>query len=124
MADLLVVDDEKNIVELVSFLLEKEGHKVKTALDGQACLNLLAGYRPDLIVLDVMLPIMDGYTVCTKLAAEEATRNIPILILTAKGQMRDVFALATNVAGYMEKPFEPSSLVAKVNEILASRPAK
>jgi DNA-binding response OmpR family regulator len=121
MANILVVDDERNVVELVAFLLEKEGHQVRTVGDGQACLDAVAADKPDLIVLDVMLPILDGYTVCTRLAEDDVTRSIPIIMLTAKGQMRDVFTMSSNVAAYLDKPFDPSDLRARVMKALSHK---
>lgn len=119
MANILAVDDDKDVLELVSFLLEKDGHKVTQARDGQSCLDHVNLERPDLIVLDVMMPVMDGYTVFTRLAENDDTRDIPILMLTAKGQMRDVFQMSSNVKGYVEKPFEPDTLREKVKTILS-----
>lgn len=121
MANILVADDEKSVIELVAFLLEKDGHKVRTAGDGQNAMDQVMMERPDLIVMDVMMPVLDGYTLCTRLAADESTRDIPVLILTAKGQMKDVFLLSTNVAAYLEKPFDPNHLRAEIAKILAAR---
>ena len=123
MARILVVDDEHNITELLTFILQKEGHTVVAAFDGQGCLDSLAEARPDLIILDVMLPGLDGYSVCTRLAEDDATRDIPVLILTGKDKMRDVFALSPNVVGYFDKPIEPVEFVARVGKIVAGRNA-
>ncbi len=118
MAKILVCDDEKDVVELISFLLEKDGYAVVTAKNGREALEVVAKEIPDLILLDVMMPEMDGYTVQTRLQEDPKTKNIPIIILTAKGQMRDVFAMSSNVAAYMEKPFDPKSLRQKIQESL------
>ncbi len=118
MAKILVVDDEKNVADLISFLLEKDGHSVRSAGDGEACLAAVAAEKPDLIVLDVMMPVMDGYTVSARLLENEDTRHIPLLILTAKGQMRDAFEMASNVAEYVEKPFDPAGLRERIKKIL------
>jgi len=132
MATILVVDDEKDVVGLVKFMLEKEGHKVVEAYNGKEALikvglepaeNNTAPIRPDLIILDIMMPIMDGYTVNTRLQQNELTRSIPVLVLTAKGQMRDLFEIAPNVAAYIEKPFDPKSLRERIREILAKNQA-
>src|SRR5437660_12472473 len=104
MSKILVVDDEKDVVEMLKYLLVKEGHSVLEAFDGHRGLELAKTERPELIVLDVMMPKMDGYTMNTRLLEDDATRNIPVLVLTAKGQMRDAFQPSPNVRCYMEKP--------------------
>lgn len=119
MAKILVCDDEKDVVELISFLLEKDGYDVITAKNGREALEVVAKNIPDLILLDVMMPEMDGYTVQTRLQEDPNTKSIPIIILTAKGQMRDVFAMSSNVVAYMEKPFDPKSLRQKIQESLS-----
>jgi len=124
LTKVLVTDDEKNVVELIGFLLQKDGYDVVTAFDGKACLDKVQSEKPDLIILDIMMPIMDGYTVFTKLAENDETRKIPIIILTAKGQMKDMFAMSSNIAAYMDKPFDPMEIRSKVREILDSRKKK
>jgi CheY-like chemotaxis protein len=74
---------------------------------------------PELILLDVMMPEMDGYTVQTQLLEDSNTKGIPIIILTAKGQLRDVFAMSANVKAYIEKPFDPKTLRQKISESLS-----
>src|ERR1035441_1235230 len=98
MARVLVVDDERDVVELVKFLLERDGHQVIEAFNGREALEKAYAELPDLIILDIMMPEMDGYTVNARLTETESTRRIPVIILTAKGQMRDVFEMASNVA--------------------------
>ena len=117
MAKILVVDDEKDVVTLIKFILEKDGHKVLETYNGAQALEIIGVDPhkpdqdiPDLIILDVMMPIMDGYTTVTRLREYPETRAIPILVLTAKGQMREIFELAPNVAAYIEKPFDPKNL--------------
>jgi two-component system alkaline phosphatase synthesis response regulator PhoP len=121
MAKLLVVDDEKDIVELLTFLLQKDGHHIIHAFNGIEALKLVAVEIPDLIILDIMMPEMDGYAVYSKLSENPITRSIPILILTARAKMRDLFEVAPNVASYVEKPFDPEFLRGKVLEILAKK---
>ncbi len=121
MAKILVVDDEKDVVELLSFLLKKDGYTVITANNGRVALEMVPKEMPDLILLDVMMPEMDGYTVQTQLLENPQTKNIPIIILTAKGQLRDVFAMSANVAAYIEKPFDPKTLRGKIQESLAKK---
>jgi two-component system alkaline phosphatase synthesis response regulator PhoP len=118
VAKILVVDDEKDVVELLKFLLEKDGHQVSTAYNGREALESVKAAKPELILLDVMMPEMDGYTVQTNLLNNADTRNIPIIVLTAKGQLKDVFAMSTNVKAYMEKPFDPKALRIKIKESL------
>ena len=124
---ILVVDDEPEIVTLLRFVLEKDGYDVTEAGNGQAALdrmgvggNSAPAYRPDLIILDIMMPIMDGYTLNMKLQGNPATSSIPILVLTAKGQkMRDLFEMAPNVAAYVQKPFDPKMLRELIAGIVA-----
>lgn len=118
MSKILVVDDEKDVVELVTFLLEKDGYSVVTANNGREALEKVPQENPDLILLDVMMPEIDGYTVQTQLLENPVTKDIPIIILTAKGQLKDVFAMSSNVTAYIEKPFDPKSLRAKIQEAL------
>jgi len=124
MARVLVVDDERDVVELVKFLLERDGHKVIEAFNGREALEKAYAELPDLIILDIMMPEMDGYTVNARLTETESTRRIPVIILTAKGQMRDVFEMASNVAFYMEKPFDPKHLREKIQEVLSKAASK
>ena len=124
MARVLVVDDEKDVVELVKFLLERDGHQVLEAFIGREALEVAFAQHPELIILDIMMPEMDGYTVNARLTENESTRRIPVIILTAKGQMRDVFEMASNVAFYMEKPFDPKHLREKIQEVLNKAASK
>jgi two-component system, OmpR family, alkaline phosphatase synthesis response regulator PhoP len=119
VSKILVVDDEKDVVELIKFLLEKDGHLVLTAYNGREALTVIEKDTPQLILLDVMMPEMDGYTVQTELLQNPKTKNIPIIILTAKGHLKDVFSLAANVKATMEKPFDPKALRQKIKESLS-----
>jgi len=129
MASILVVDDEPEIVTLLSFVLEQDGHAVSSAGHGVDALEKLGvepakpeRTLPDLIVLDIMMPVMDGYQLNMRLQTEARTKNIPILVLTAKGQkMRDLFEMAPNVAAYVQKPFDPKMLRELISGILTSR---
>lgn len=127
MAHILIVDDERDVVTLLQFLLEKDGHRISVAYNGQEALEKLGVVPkaevelPDLIVLDVMMPVMDGYTVSAKLAEDPEARLVPVLVLTAKGEMRDLFQLAPNVAAYIEKPFDPKKLRELIAGMLAPR---
>lgn len=121
MASILVVDDEKDIVELLTFLLQKDGHQVIPAYNGKEALEAVELKSPDLIILDIMMPEMDGYEVHARLSQNQITRSIPIIILTAKAKMRDLFEVAANIVAYVEKPFDPKSLREKVREALDSK---
>ena len=117
MAHIMIVDDERDVATLIRFLLEKDGHTVTEAHNGTEALEKLGvdppsaeGVAPNLIILDVMMPVMDGYTVCTRLAGDPKTSAIPVLVLTAKGATRDLFAHSPNVASHIEKPFDPKHL--------------
>jgi len=128
MAHIMIVDDERDVVTLVKFLLERDGHTVTAAYDGAEALAKLgvepanpAAPVPDLIVLDVMMPIIDGFTVSARLAGQERTQAIPLIILTAKGEMRELFQAAANVACYLEKPFDPKALRERITEILTRK---
>ncbi|MBI4386711.1 MAG: response regulator [Elusimicrobia bacterium] len=131
MATILVVDDEAEIVTLLRFVLERDGHTILEASNGQVALErlgvdppMLDVALPDLIILDIMMPIMDGYALNNRLQKEDRTKSIPILVLTAKGQrMRDLFELAPNVAAYVQKPFDPKMLRELITGILAAKKA-
>lgn len=117
MPHIMIIDDERDVVTLISYLLQKDGHRVTEAFHGVEALEILGVDPiktvveiPDLIILDVMMPVMDGYTVCTRLAGDPKTRSVPILILTAKGATKDLFSLSPNVAAHIDKPFDPKAL--------------
>jgi CheY-like chemotaxis protein len=128
MAHIMIIDDERDVVTLIKFLLEKDGHKVTEAYQGAEALAKLGiapkadgADIPDLIILDVLMPVMDGYTVCSRLAGEAKTRAVPVLILTAKGATKDLFTLSPNVAAHIEKPFDPKQLRELVTGMLTKR---
>ena len=128
MAHIMIVDDERDVVTLLKFLLEKDGHKITVAYNGAEALEKLgvepteiAAELPDAIVLDVMMPIMDGFTLSAKLSENQKTLSIPLIILTAKGEMRDLFNLSANVAIYVEKPFDPKNLRELIAGVLAKK---
>ena len=126
MARIMVVDDERDVVTLIKFLLEKEGHAITEAFNGAEALELLGldpvkpdVQRPELVVLDIMMPIVDGYTVCQRMQQDPRCRRIPIVILTARGQMKELFSGTPNIADYLEKPFDPKMLRERIAAILA-----
>ena len=113
---ILVVDDEKNIVQLARLYLNKEGFRVEAAYDGAQALEKAKILRPDLIILDIMMPEMDGLSVCKEL---RKTSNVPIIILTARGDDVDrIVGLELGADDYVTKPFNPRELVARVKAVL------
>jgi len=115
MPKILVVDDEKHIVELIRFNLSKEGWIVESALDGFTALDEAILGHPDIIVLDVMLPEMDGLEVCRRLKANEDTSHIPVIMLSAKSEELDkILGLEIGADDYMTKPFSPREMVARI----------
>ena len=116
---ILIVDDEKNIVEAVRYALEKEGFRTVVAHDGARGLELARREVPDLVLLDWMLPELDGLEVCRLLKRDEATRSIPILMLTVKsGETDKVLGLELGADDYVTKPFSPRELVARIKALL------
>lgn len=115
MNKIMIIDDEKDVLFLLKVLIEKEGYQAIQASNGLEAYNKLTDtsnpVKPDVIVLDIMMPEMDGYTFQTKLQQIEELRNIPIIILTAKGQTKDLFEMASNVYSFVEKPFDPKNLL-------------
>jgi len=115
----LIADDEPNIVTSLEFLLEHNGYDVRVAHDGQEVLDRLPEYRPDLILLDVMMPVRNGFEICQTIRANPEWQDMKIVMLTAKG--RDIEAtkgLALGADAYVTKPFSTKDLVEKVKELL------
>ncbi len=113
---ILVVDDEKNIVQLARLYLNNEGFRVEAAYDGAQALEKAKTLRPDLVILDIMMPEMDGLSVCKEL---RKTSNVPVIILTARGDDVDrVVGLELGADDYVTKPFNPRELVARVKAVL------
>ncbi len=116
---ILIVEDEKDILHLVKHYLEKEGYRVSTAATGAEGLKLAKSDHPDLLVLDLMLPGMDGLEVCKRLRADQPTAILPIIMLTAKAEESDtVIGLELGADDYVTKPFSPKALVARVKALL------
>lgn len=115
---ILVIDDEKNIRELIEFNLEEEGYKVFLARDGKEGLEKITQYNIDLIILDLMLPEVDGLSVCRQIRGKKNTKNIPIIMLTAKGEEVDrILGLEMGADDYITKPFSPRELLARIKAI-------
>jgi two-component system alkaline phosphatase synthesis response regulator PhoP len=116
---ILVVDDEIYIVHILDFSLGMEGYEVVTALDGEQAVERALAEKPDLIVLDIMMPKLDGYETCRILKREEATRDIPVILLSAKGRNIDQkIGFEVGADDYITKPFSPRKLVERINTIL------
>ena len=116
---ILVVDDEIYIVHILDFSLGMEGYEVLTALDGEQALEKARAERPDLIVLDIMMPKLDGYETCKRLKADDATKAIPVILLSAKGRNVDQkVGFEVGADDYITKPFSPRKLVERINAIL------
>jgi len=109
---ILVVDDERHIVRLIQVNLERAGYQVLTAFDGKEGLKKVSSEKPDLVVLDVMMPYLDGFEVLKRMKADSAMKDIPVIMLTAKAQDADVFrGWASGVDMYLTKPFNPMELL-------------
>lgn len=118
---ILAVDDERHIVRLVQVNLERAGYEVVTAFDGKDALEKVASEQPDLVVLDVMMPYMDGFEVLQNLRKNPSTRDLPVIMLTAKAQDADVFrGWQSGVDCYLTKPFNPMELISFVKRIFKS----
>ena len=118
---ILAVDDERHIVRLVEANLQRAGYQVVTAYDGREALEKVKAEEPDLIVLDVMMPYMDGFEVLKNLKADPVTAEIPVIMLTAKAQDADVFrGWQSGVDCYLTKPFNPMELLTFVKRIFDS----
>lgn len=116
---LLLIDDDPNLILLVKDYLEFRGYNVDTAENGREALELLDNLVPDMIICDIMMPEMDGYTLVKHIRQEPVTNRIPVLFLSAKGQSQDrVKGLNEGADVYMSKPFEPEELVAQVESSL------
>ncbi len=116
----LIVDDEPNILISVEYLMKREGFEVSVARDGQEALVRVRADRPDLVVLDVMMPKLDGFQVCERLRADPELAGLRILMLTAKGRAVEMKkGMAVGADDYMPKPFSTRELVERVKELLA-----
>ena len=116
----LIADDDEDILALVRATIERSGHDVMAVGDGAAALSAMAERRPDLAVLDIAMPELDGLEVLRRLRADDATRDLPVILLTAQAQAADVErGFATGASAYVRKPFSPRDLATRVDELLA-----
>jgi len=117
--EILIVDDEPSIVVPIQFLMEQQGYSVLVAENGEDALDVIYKYKPDLILLDIMLPRIDGYEVCEIVRLNPEYRGIKIIFLTAKGREVEIAkGLSLGADAYITKPFSNTELVAKVQELL------
>jgi len=116
---ILVVDDEAYLLQILDFSLGAEGYDVVTAEDGEQAIQKAKSEQPDLIVLDIMMPKIDGYEACRKLKQDPGMKDVPVILLTAKG--RDIdrkLGLEVGADDYITKPFSPSKLLEKIGSFL------
>ena len=128
MAKVLVVDDEPSVVMLMRFVLEKSGHSVSEAHNGREALAALgvdpenaAADLPDVVLLDVMMPVMDGLAAAEAMRDHPRASKVPILVVTAKGDLRQLFEAMPQVAGFFQKPFDPRLLREAVARAVAPK---
>jgi two-component system alkaline phosphatase synthesis response regulator PhoP len=116
---ILIIEDDRDIVEMLEYNLQEEGYETISALNGEKGISLAGKERPDLIILDIMLPVMDGFEVCRTLKNDDNVAHIPIIILSAKSQETDkVVGLELGADDYVTKPFSPRELIARTRAIL------
>ncbi|MCF7976365.1 MAG: response regulator transcription factor [Phycisphaerae bacterium] len=117
--NILIIEDDHDIVDLLAFNLQEEDYETHEAFDGREGLALAGRLQPDLVILDIMLPEMDGFEVCRELKADKSTMHIPIIMLSARSQETDkVVGLELGADDYVTKPFSPRELIARVRAIL------
>jgi len=122
---ILIVEDEADILEIIAYNLSREGFRVLSSRDGEEALDLARSEEPDLVLLDLMLPGMDGIEVCRRLKDEPRAAELPIIMVTAKGEESDVvLGLGVGADDYIVKPFSPRELVARVKAVLRRGPLK
>jgi two-component system phosphate regulon response regulator PhoB len=119
---ILVADDEEDLRELVAYRLSRSGYEVVEAVDGQEALELATQRTPDLMVLDVMMPRLDGYELTRRVREQDSLRSVPVILLTARSQETDVSrGFDVGADDYLKKPFNPDELVARVRAVLGRR---
>lgn len=121
MAKILVVEDEPSMNKYLQYQLRKMGHEIVAATDGAQALALVESDRPDLVILDLMLPVMNGFQVVQELQAKTTTSSIPVIMLSAKNQPHDIaVGIGRGVFAYITKPFNIPNLVATIDKALSS----
>lgn len=122
MARILVVEDDPYNIKILDFRFKSLGHEIISAVDGGKALEIASKEKPDLILLDVMMPVMNGFQVLRKLKSQEETKNIPVIMLTAKVHEKDIVGgLEAGAVDYVTKPFSFAELIARVNRTLSSQ---
>jgi DNA-binding response OmpR family regulator len=117
---ILIADDEPNIVTALAFLLQRSGYEVIVAPNGEDALKMIGAHRPDLVLLDIMMPLRSGYEVCSRIREHPDWRHIKVVMLTAKGrEAEERKGLAAGADLYISKPFSTSELVGKIDGLLA-----
>jgi len=120
---IVIIEDEPDILEVLSYNLTREGYKVRTAEDGETGLSLVRKHAPDLVLLDLMLPGRDGLEVCRELKGDTVTTVVPVIMVTAKGEESDVvLGLGLGADDYITKPFSPRELIARVRAVMRRSP--
>ncbi len=122
--DILIVEDQVELLKLETLLLTSRGYTVRGAVDGRMALDCLQSHKPDLVVLDIMLPELNGYEVCQQIKGDAATRNIPVVMVTAKNSREDM-AKAEEVGAdcYITKPFKSADFIATIQGFLSGATA-
>lgn len=116
---ILIVEDDEDIIEMISYNLEKEGFSISSVLNGEEAVRQVNAWKPDLVILDLMLPRMNGFEVCKTLRGRDGTSHVPIIMLTAKSQEADkIVGLELGADDYVTKPFSPRELVARIKAVL------
>ena len=115
---ILVIDDEPEMLNLVRFTLERAGYEVSTCDNGRQAWDMIVKTSPDLLILDVMLPGIDGYSLQIKISQDESTKGIPIIVLTALEPSKTLFQKFSQVAGFMTKPFKTEALLDNVQKAI------
>ena len=123
MARILVAEDDPNSRKLLDFRLKSVGHEVIFAVDGGEALEMVTKEKPELVLLDVIMPVMNGFQVLRKLKSQEETKDIPVIMLTSKAQEKDIVSgLEVGAVDYVTKPFSFAELIARLNHALSSHP--
>ncbi|MBF0485601.1 MAG: response regulator [Candidatus Omnitrophica bacterium] len=117
MKNVIVIDDDQGILSLFEKKLTASGYAVSTAMDGVEGLAKIRRERPDLVVIDVVMPKMDGFSVVREIRADDNLKAVPVIVLTAKGELGDLFRME-GVAAFFEKPFSCDELLAKIHQLI------
>lgn len=116
----ILAEDDRMIARLIIFKLEKEGFKVIHFLNGESVVDTVSKILPDIVILDVMMPIQDGISILKEIKASPKTKHIPVVILSAKGQEKDIIkGMEIGASDYISKPFSPSELIVRIKRILS-----